>query len=330
MKKTKVCFIGAGLHSTTNIYPAALEAGADIQAIATRSYERSQNALQRMGSEGQAYDDYRHMLEVEECKGIVVVAQPEDHASLVLDCIKAGKNVFVEKPLGMSKAEAVEIAKAAEMAGVQVMVGFMKRYAPIYQKLKEVIESETLGPARSFQARFAVDSTLFCENDEQFLKFAALHMVDLVRFLFGEAVEVKGVKNSSEGFISHSLSLKFETGVVGSLYFSGMTAWTRESENITVTFDEGFAFADEINALTIHKSQHHEEQPWQSIEEADIHYKPSATPMSGAYRDLYLRGFVGEMSHFFECCTTGKKALSDARDNVQTMALCEQILDSLS
>ena len=330
MKKAKVCFIGAGLHSTTNIYPAALEAGAEIQAIATRSFERSRNTLQRMGSEGGAYDDYRRMLEMEECAGVVVVAQPEDHASLVLDCIKAGKNVFVEKPLGMSEAEAAEIAEAAETAGVQVMVGFMKRYAPIYQKLKEVIDSGTLGTARSFQARFAVDSTLFCENDEQFMKFAALHMVDLVRFLFGEAVEVKGFKNSSEGFISHSISLKFETGVVGSLYFSGMTAWTRESENITVTFDEGFAFADEINALTIHKSQHHEEQPWQSIEEADIHYKPSATPMSGAYRDLYLRGFVGEMSHFLECCTTGAVPLSNARDNVQTMALCERILDSLS
>lgn len=330
MRKIKVCFIGAGLHSTTNIYPAALEAGAEIKAIATRSFERSQNTLQRMGSEGSAYDNYQHMLEAEECTGVVVVAQPEDHASLVLDCIKAGKNVFVEKPLGMSEAEALEIAKAAETAGVQVMVGFMKRYAPIYQKLKEVIDNGTLGTARSFQARFAVDSTLFCENDEQFIKFAALHMVDLVRFLFGEVVEVKGFKNSSEAFISHSISLKFESGVVGSLYFSGMTAWTRESENITVTFDEGFAFADEINALTIHKSQHHEEQPWQSIEEADSHYKPSATPMSGAYRDLYLRGFVGEMSHFLECCSTGTAPLSNARDNVQTMELCDRILNSLS
>ena len=330
MKKTNVCFIGAGLHSTTNIYPAALEAGAEIQAIATRSFERSRNALQRLGSEGSAYDDYRSMLEAEECAGVVVVAQPEDHAALVLDCINAGKNVFVEKPLGMSEAEAADIARAAEAAGVQVMVGFMKRYAPIYQKLKELIDGGSLGPARSFQARFAVDSTLFCENDEQFMKFAAIHMIDLVRFLFGEAVEVKGFKNSSKGFISHSISLKFGTGVVGSLYFSGMTAWTRESENITVTFDEGFAFADEINALTIHKSQHHEEQPWQSIEEADTHYKPSATPMSGAYRDLYLRGFVGEMAHFFECCRSGTTPLSNAQDNVRTMALCDRILDSLS
>ncbi len=330
MKTTPICFIGAGLHSTTNIYPAALEAGAEIQAIATRSVERSQNALKRLGSEGNAYDDFRLMLVDEPCAGVVVVAQPEDHVALVRDCINAGKNVFVEKPLGMTEAEAVEIADAAETAGVQVMVGFMKRYAPVYKKLKEVIDSGSLGTARSFQARFAVDSTLFCKNDEQFMKYAAIHMVDLVRFLFGEAVEVKGFKNSNAEFISHSISLKFENGIVGSLYLSGMTAWTRESENMTVTFDEGFAFADEINALTIHKSQHHEEQPWQSIEEADTHYKPSATPMSGAYRDLYLRGFVGEMAHFMECCNTGAVPLSNAQDNVKTMALCERILESLT
>lgn len=330
MKTTPICFIGAGLHSTTNIYPAALKAGAEIQAIATRSLERSQNALQRMGSGGNAYDNYRLMLTDEQCAGVIVVAQPEDHVALVRNCIKAGKNVFVEKPLGMTVAEAVEIAESADSVGVQVMVGFMKRYAPIYQKLKEVIDSGSLGAARSFQARFAVDSTLFCKDDEQFMKFAAIHMVDMVRFLFGEVVDVKGFKNSDAEFISHSISLKFENGVVGSLYLSGMTAWTRESENVTVTFDEGFAFADEINALTIHKSQQHEEQPWQSIEEADTHYKPSATPMSGAYRDLYLRGFVGEMAHFLECCNTGAVPLSNAQDNVQTMKLCERILESLT
>jgi len=329
LKKANLCFIGAGFHASTNIYPSAIEAGAEIQAISTRNIDRSKAALQRFGSNGTPYDDYKKMLENEDCDGIVVVAQPEDHPSLVLDCIKAGKNVFVDKPLGMSAEEAAEIADAAEEAGVALMVGFMKRYAPCYTKLKELITDGKLGTARSFQARFAVNSTPFCKNEEQFMKFAAIHIVDLVRYLFGEIVQVTGFKNNDNECISQSISLKFENGVVGSLYFTGMTAWSRESENMLVTFDSGFVFADEVNSLTIHKSQTFDKLPWKSLEEADTVFTPSASPMSGTYRDLYLRGFVGEMAHFIDCCKNGEKPISNGRDNVNTMTLCDLILSKL-
>ena len=77
MTKAKLCFIGAGFHASTNIYPSVIEAGAEIKAISTRSMERSKAALQRFGSSGTPYDDYKKMLKQEKCDGVVVVAQPE-------------------------------------------------------------------------------------------------------------------------------------------------------------------------------------------------------------------------------------------------------------
>ena len=91
MLHSKLCFIGAGFHASTNIYPAAIEAGATIQAVATRNLKRSQEALLRFGSSGQAYDQAHQMLEQETCDGVVVVAQPVDQTKLVLECIEAGK-----------------------------------------------------------------------------------------------------------------------------------------------------------------------------------------------------------------------------------------------
>lgn len=330
MNTTKLCFIGAGFHAATNIYPAAVEAKADIQAVATRSLERSAAALQRFGSSGTPYGDYRAMLQNEDCDGVVVVAQPGDQPSLVLDCIRTGKNVYVDKPLGWNAAEALEMAEAAEEAGVVLMVGFMKRYAPVYQKLKALIEDGSLGSARSFQMKFAVDSTPFCKDEEQFIKLAAIHMVDLIRYLFGEAVQVSGMSGSSGEYISQSLSIKFASGVVGSLYFSGMSAWSRESESVLVTFDQGFAHADELNSLTIHRAYSGSSLPWQSLEEQDTVLTPSASAMSGGLRDLYLRGFVGEMEHFMNCCRKAQAPLSSGRDNVQTMELCGLILSALA
>ncbi|WP_427902128.1 hypothetical protein [Paenibacillus silvae] len=68
--KSQLCFVGAGFHATTNIYPAAVEAGAYIQAVATRHLEHSQAALLRCGSSGYAYDDAGLMLERETCDGV--------------------------------------------------------------------------------------------------------------------------------------------------------------------------------------------------------------------------------------------------------------------
>ncbi|MBM7702335.1 Gfo/Idh/MocA family protein [Metabacillus iocasae] len=330
MTKPSVCLIGAGFHASTNIYPSLLEAGAKIQAVATRSLERSADTLRRFGSNGTAYDDYQAMLANEACDGVIVVAQPHDQVSLVMDCIKAGKNVFVEKPLGMTAQEARELADAANEAGVTVMVGFMKRYAPVYEQLKSIIDGGELGAARSFEARFAVDSTPFCKDDEEFMKFAAIHIVDLVRFLFGEVTEIAGFKNSNGPHVSQSISLKFENGVVGTLAFSGMTAWSRESEQLLVTFDDGFASAEEITTLNIHRSQVFADLPWKALGEADTVYTPSASPMSGTMRDLYLRGFVGEMTHFLTCCTNGQPPRSNSTDNVKTMTLCDDILQALT
>lgn len=329
MKKAKLCFIGAGFHASTNIYPSAVEAGADIQAIATRSIERSKAALLRFGSSGKAYENTQLMLQNEDCDGVVVVAQPEDQTALALECIRAGKNVYVDKPLGWNAAEAAAVAEAAQKAGVVVMVGFMKRYAPVYMKLKELIDGGSLGRARSFQMKFAVDSTPFCKNEEQFIKLAAIHMVDLMRFLFGEAKQVTGTTVKDGEHINQSISLKFDHGVVGSAYFVGMSAWSRESESVLVTFDNGFALADEINTLTVHPSRTGNNLPWKSLEEQDTVFTPSGSPMSGAYRDLYLRGFVGEMAHFMECCQNKSVPHSSGKDNIETMALCDTILASL-
>ncbi|MGF9698281.1 Gfo/Idh/MocA family protein [Paenibacillus sp. MABNR03] len=329
MTQTKLCFIGAGFHATTNIYPSAIEAGATIQAISTRSIERSQAALLRYGSTGTAYDDVSQMLQNEDCDGVIVVAQPQDQTSLALECIKAGKNVYVDKPLGWTATEAAEIANAAEKAGVVLMVGFMKRYAPIYLKLKEQIDDGSMGRARSFQMRFAVDSTPFCKDEEQFMKLAAIHMVDLMRFLFGEVQQVTGTTIKDGEHINQSISLKFNNGVVGSAYFAGMSAWSRESESLLVTFDHGFVSADEINTLTIHHSRTSDSLPWKSLEEQDTVFTPSGSPMSGAYRDLYLRGFVGEMAHFMACCHNKALPHSSGKDNIGTMALCDTILAAL-
>lgn len=329
MRPVDVCFIGAGFHASTNIYPSAIEAGINIKAIATRNIENSRKALIRFGSKGNPYDDYKKMLASENCDGVIIVAQPKDQFEIAQECIRLGKNVFVDKPLGWNEEEAKLIHKLAKENGVFAMVGFMKRFAPCYERVKEIILSEELGKARSFMVNFAVDGTPFCKDEESFIKLAAIHIIDLVRYLFGEVKEVTGFSNSQNENISQCFSIKFESGVAGSFYFSSMTAWSRESENLTVTFDDGFIQTEEINKVIIHKSKQNNDLSYTSHTEEDRIFTPSMTPMSGTLRDIYLRGFVGEVNHFSSCLRDGVRPLSNDMDNVATMRLCDLILNAV-
>lgn len=329
MRPMDVCFIGAGFHASTNIYPSAIEAGINIKAIATRNIENSRKALIRFGSEGNPYDDYKKMLASEECDGVIIVAQPKDQFVIAKECIKLGKNIFVDKPLGWNEEEARTINELAKENGVFAMVGFMKRFAPCYEKLKEMIRLKELGEARSFMVNFSVDGTPFCKDEESFIKLAAIHIIDLVRYLFGEVKEVTGFSNNYNENISQCFSIKFESGVVGSVYFSSMTAWSRESENLTVTFDDGFIQTEEINKVIIHRSKQNTAVAYATHTEEDRIFMPSMTPMSGTLRDIYLRGFVGEMNHFSTCLRSGVMPSSNDKDNVETMRLCDLILNAL-
>ena len=68
---------------------------------------------------------------------------------------------------------------------------------------------------------------------------------------------------------------------------------------------------------------------WQTLDEETTTIESVSSPISGGSRDLYLRGFVGEVEHFLRCVVGGSVPTSSAADNVATMALCDRILDAI-
>jgi predicted dehydrogenase len=71
----------------------------------------------------------------------VLVLTPGSHAPLVSAFVRAGVAVFAEKPIAFSEAEGNEILADIDKHGTPVMVGYMKRYDPAYQRLREVLPS---------------------------------------------------------------------------------------------------------------------------------------------------------------------------------------------
>src|SRR5262249_8075532 len=110
-----VSFIGAGNYAVRMLAPAFKAAGARFRSVAS-SGGLSAAQLARKYGFAEATTDVSNILRNEEVDAVVISTRHDSHAALVLEAIKAGKHVFVEKPLCLTHAEleAVEEAYLAE------------------------------------------------------------------------------------------------------------------------------------------------------------------------------------------------------------------------
>ncbi|NQX36742.1 Gfo/Idh/MocA family oxidoreductase [Herbiconiux sp. VKM Ac-2851] len=349
--------VGAGFHATTNILPALGLAGVPLAALATRSEAGSRAALARFGSDGAAYDSVEALLAHPGLDGVIVVAQPADQLAITHRAVAAGVPVFVDKPLGLTAAEARTVARAADESGAGVQVGFMKRHAPVYRQLRTLIADGSLGTVRSFSVQFGCDSTPFCRTEAEFVTLAAIHLIDLARFLFGEVATVHAVNSGAGAHVALSVTLGFASGVAGTLELTGLPSRATEVESVRVLGDTGFAETTDARTLRLHRTAAAPADlvppvapaapaatasatpataaappaagpAWGTLAEADVVLHPAESAMSGIGRDLHLRGFVGELRAFADAVAAGTLSPDGAWDNVATMDLCDRILAS--
>ena len=134
----KIGVIGAGYWGPNLIRNFNQLGGSDVVACADLSEDR----LSHIGSlyhQIHTTQDYRELLDNDEISAIVIATPPKTHFDLAMDAIKAGKHVFVEKPLALTLEELARIEEAltSEAAGRILMVGFNRRFAPATERLRQ-------------------------------------------------------------------------------------------------------------------------------------------------------------------------------------------------
>jgi len=311
----KVAVIGAGYHGLKNIYPSLVENNIEISSVTTRHLEKSKNVIKKYNPSGNFYDDVQTMLKHDDSKNIVIVTNPSESFKVCKMCLLDNRSVFVEKPLTLSKSEATEIYSICKAKELNVQVGFMKRFAPIYQRIKEIIDKKELGELRSIQINFNVDARMFCLTHKDFIYNVAIHMLDLIYYFVGNYKVTSLVENRGAYFIS----FKSKHKVAINLHLENSSAWTSELESTQLTFSGGYLESRNLDHLEIHKSRQ-ANKPWTTISEMNEVFKTTNSPASGSSKDLYLRGFIGELKHFSEA------NLDYSKDNLEVSKIVEDIL----
>lgn len=75
---------------------------------------------------------------------VFVLTADQFHADNIIECADAGKHVMIEKPMAQTLAEYDAVEEARVRNGVVVFVGYMRRYAPALERLKEEIKGKTV------------------------------------------------------------------------------------------------------------------------------------------------------------------------------------------
>ena len=136
--KAVVSSIGAGNYATSVLIPAFRSAGARLRMVASSGGVSAWHAGRRFGIE-EVTTDVDRVLADPETTAVVLATRHNTHARLVVAALRAGKHVFVEKPLCLTLEEVTEIEGVARTAGRHLMVGFNRRFAPHVDRMRSLL-----------------------------------------------------------------------------------------------------------------------------------------------------------------------------------------------
>jgi predicted dehydrogenase len=152
--RIQIGIIGSGARGQELIDALAAVPGADVVGVVDAYRGRVERSIERTKGRAKAFPSYTDLL-AQNNIGAVVVASPDHwHHQMVLDAIRAGKDVYCEKPLTYRSAEGAEIAAAARAAGRIVQVGSQGMSSPVQRKAREMIQSGKLGKVTVVRAAY--------------------------------------------------------------------------------------------------------------------------------------------------------------------------------
>jgi predicted dehydrogenase len=131
---TGVGLIGAGAFARATLIPALSDAGATLAAVASGRGLTAADVASRFGFE-RAASSAQEILEDDSIGAVVIATRHAGHASLAAAALRAGKAVFVEKPLALTPEQLEEVEDAVGPDSV-LMVGFNRRFAPLIGRLR--------------------------------------------------------------------------------------------------------------------------------------------------------------------------------------------------
>lgn len=247
-------FIGCGEVTEKKSGPAfGLAEGSAIEAVMSRDKAKARSYAERHHI-GKYYTDAFELINDRNVDAVYIATPPSSHATYAVMSMKAGKPVYIEKPMAASYDECLRINRISEETGVPCFVAYYRRYLPYFNKVKELLPR--IGRLINVQIRFAQPPKELDYNRTNlpwrvipdiagggYFYDLAPHQLDMIQYLFGCILEAGGVSTNRAGLYdaedSVSACFKFEDGLVGSGSWCFVADESAREDRIEVIGDKG-------------------------------------------------------------------------------------------
>lgn len=255
--KPTVGFIGAGNFTKAVLFPN-LKKFSDIclKSLCTATGMNCAETAKKEGFE-EATTDYNELLKNSDINTVFVTTQHNSHAMFTSEALKAGKNVFVEKPLAITPKQLDGIvAVLEENPESRLMVGFNRRFSPHAELIKDYFASRTTPMLVTYRVNAGIIPPDVWIQDPEVgggrIIGEACHFIDFASAIIGhDVVEVSAtcVNTDNAQLIAEdniSINLKYSDGSVANIIYVAVGSSDLAKERCEIYADESVAVMDDF------------------------------------------------------------------------------------
>jgi len=258
----KVAVVGAGnfarsahlpnLRRLSNLY--------SIHAIVSANGIHAEETAKRFGA-SYSTTDFHAVLHDDEIDMVLICTRHNMHAKMAIEAAKAGKAVFLEKPMAINQEELEELIDVIEKTKVPFAVGFNRRFSPAASKAKDLVKYR-INPMvivyRVNAGYIPLDHWIQGEEGAGRIIGEACHMFDLFNYFTEAAIETIDASSISpktehvsprDNFIAN---IKYSDGSLCSLVYSSLGSSDVPKEYIEIHFDSKTLIINDFKELMIY------------------------------------------------------------------------------
>ncbi len=194
------------------------------------------------------YDDADKLINDPRVNAVYIATPPSSHKDYTIACLAAGKPVYVEKPMALNEAEALEMAAASEQYSTKLSVAHYRRQMPVFKKIRSLLIDKVIGDIRFVDLRLlqSPKKNTIAQTEENWRIDPAVsggglfhdlapHQLDLMYYFFGDASYIEGKALSQAGLYSAtdlvSGQMLFDSGIL----FNGLWCFSVNDDAVKDT-----------------------------------------------------------------------------------------------
>jgi predicted dehydrogenase/threonine dehydrogenase-like Zn-dependent dehydrogenase len=253
-------FIGAGSYAQSHLLPNIPKSkDISLKGVMTATGTSSRSVADRYNFDFCTTNE-KDILENDDINALFIATRHDSHAHYVIEALKAGKHVFLEKPLCLNLKELKDIRKLYELSATSyqlLLVGYNRRFSPLIQQLKREIDEGPMAMTYRINA-----GSIPKESWIQDLEFGGgrvigeiCHFIDTLTFLsnsFPVSVYANAMADPCNLNDTLNVSLTYQNGSIGTISYFSNGDMSLPKERIEIFVQGSTAILDDFKSLTIY------------------------------------------------------------------------------